>query len=88
MRASSVSTLFIDRAQGLPARSAPLRLHPNPRARASATPTARSANSVRVCTASRIGRVVARIGGERADQPFDQRAEQRGRRDRDVLLGN
>ena len=58
-----------------------------PRARASTTPSARSDSSVSVCTASRVRAGSSwLLGRERADQAFQQRADQRRRREPRVLL--
>ena len=66
------------------ARSAP----PGPRARASTTPSPRSAISVSICTASRARCAVLDAGRrKRADQPFEQGADQRRRREPRILLG-
>jgi hypothetical protein len=71
---------------GTPGATNMLRIASRPRARASITPTARSASSVTVCTASRsLGRIVEIVRRQRPDQRFMQRAEQRGRRERGVL---
>ena len=59
-----------------------------PRARASTTPSARSASSVAPCTASRAaGRIVVMRRRQRPDQPFHQRADDGGRGDAGILLG-